>query len=219
MNESGEFDPVKHGPQIWALQGMKWREADMEMARVFKGWSASRLAAVLALDVGDVERVLKHSDDSRGTPPASRAGKELGRVAPARHAPLAAHMPPVTAAPRTEPPAPRERRPVSAALQAFREFGAGLAGRAPVEPPAVGSDWVPRYMLNARPFEPGGFTLDPREGGGGRSWICVTTLDFFRVEAVAGNVVLVRVHWQDMTTPVFIRCRLDRWHNIARPVV
>lgn len=83
----------------------------------------------------------------------------------------------------------------------------------------MGSDWIPRYMLNARPFERGGFTLDPREGCRGRSWICVTTLDFLRVEAVAGGVVLVRVYWADMSTPAFLRCRLDRWHNIARPVV
>lgn len=229
------FDPVKHGPGVWALQGIKWRgEADMAEARIFKGWPAARLAGTLSLDLADVEHVFRNpatpgAPAGKATParksapaaPAPAPGRELGRVAPVRHAPLSAPLPPVTAAPRNDPPAPRERRPVSAALQAFRQFGAGLVGVSapPVEPPAVGSDWIPRYMLQARPFERGGWTLDPREGGGDRSWISVTTLDFLRVEAVVGGVVLVRVHWADMSTPAFIRCPLDRWPNIARPVV
>lgn len=53
-----KFDPVKHGAAVWALQGLRWREQDLGTARVFAGWDAGRLAAVLGLDVVEVRAVL-----------------------------------------------------------------------------------------------------------------------------------------------------------------
>ena len=76
------FDPVKHGPAVWALQGLKWREAEMGAAKVFKGWSAERLAGVLGLEVGEVARVLAGEPAPAPVPPVGRPAAPSPAPAP-----------------------------------------------------------------------------------------------------------------------------------------
>ena len=67
------FDPVKHGPALWSLQGLRWSDKEMPNARIFKGWTADRLAVTLGLDPADVAAALTAGPD------APRPGL-LGRV-------------------------------------------------------------------------------------------------------------------------------------------
>lgn len=78
------FDPVKHGPAVWKLQGIRWNDTELEKARIFDKWPADRLAVVLGLSVQDVKAIVcpvpegGHSPwaagPSKGLPALSRAG-------------------------------------------------------------------------------------------------------------------------------------------------
>lgn len=69
---SAPFDPVKHGPAVWKLQGIRWNDTELGNARIFDKWPAERLAAVLGLALMDVEAIVGPVPEAVPTPPPAR---------------------------------------------------------------------------------------------------------------------------------------------------
>ncbi|AWT34544.1 hypothetical protein DM785_02505 [Deinococcus actinosclerus] len=78
-----KFDPVKHGAAVWKLQGLRWTEKDLGMARVFKDWDAGRLAATLGLDEVEVRAALAGGQSAPAAPEPDAAPDVEPAPAPA----------------------------------------------------------------------------------------------------------------------------------------
>ena len=72
------FSAAKHGPCLWPLLGWPWNGKAAAQARLFDGWTAERLAAVLGLPATQVRAALRpplrRGKRGEATPQAGQLG-------------------------------------------------------------------------------------------------------------------------------------------------